>query len=65
MNVPISELSLMTETEKIYRIAERTLEMHETTTLDPETGVFLPVPNWKAALQDKWLLASIGQKGGN
>lgn len=55
----------MTETEKLYRIAERTLEMHLTSTLDHKMGVFLPVPDFKAAMHDKWLLASLGQKGGN
>lgn len=65
MTTSIGELDRMTETEKRFRIAERTLEMHETCTLDPKYGVFIPIPDFQAALQDKWLLATLGQKGGN
>lgn len=64
MTTSISELQMMTESEKLYRCAERTLDMHGTTTIDPETLVTLPVPNIRAMLDDKWLLAKISQNYG-
>jgi hypothetical protein len=53
MKTPISELNLMTETEKLYRINERLEEFHASNY------------DWQRVMQDKWSLAAWAQKGGN
>ena len=53
MNTSIGELKVMTETEQFYRVCERLEEWHASN------------QDWKAVLNDKWALATWGQKGGN
>lgn len=49
----IIELELLTETEKRYRCNERLEEFH------------IEMNDWDRVIQDKWALATWGQKGGN
>lgn len=51
MTTPISELSLMSETEKLYRMYERLEEM------------YLANGDWKKALEMKW--GMLKHTGGN
>jgi hypothetical protein len=50
---PISELSLLPQTEKCFRINERLEEFHAENY------------DWANVLRDKWYLAKWAQEGGN
>lgn len=53
MKTSINELSLMTETEKMFRIRERMEEMYASNS------------DWNNVMASKWALAMWAQKGGN